>query len=168
MFQGCTGIVRMVFALGVTAIPNDFANGTGVVQISLPQSVTSIGARAFMNCKALRVIVIPLDSVRTIGSQAFMNDDACTYNHFTSTSISPSWTITSIGANAFSLGTAEYGVSVDVYSPNNVASAKLNNYKGSYTYPDYESLTATQIWTSGACTVTLKTNTGELSITGNG
>lgn len=70
-----------------------YLNGKLVTELVIPDSVTSIGRRAFSYCKNLTSVTIP-DSVISIGDYAFSN---CT--ELTSVTISDS--VTSIGDYAF-------------------------------------------------------------------
>ena len=47
-----------------------FANCGNIDSISIPESVTTIGASAFFSCSGLKTIVIP-NSVTNIGAEAF-------------------------------------------------------------------------------------------------
>lgn len=69
--------------------------------------------------------------------------------------------ITSIGSDAFSLGTALAPVTAYVYSENNMADGRLDAYKGANTSFIYRTE-----WASGDCTVTLEN--GHLLVTGSG
>ncbi|MBQ3616844.1 MAG: leucine-rich repeat protein, partial [Bacteroidales bacterium] len=62
--------------------------------ITIPESVTAIGDKAFFNCKSLTSVTIP-ESVTSIGSDAFFN---CT----SLTSVTIPESVTSIGKSAFS------------------------------------------------------------------
>ncbi len=55
---------------GVTSIVKDAFYGSNIVSITIPDSVTSIGGRAFYNCSSLTSITIP-DSVTSIGEYVF-------------------------------------------------------------------------------------------------
>ncbi len=48
-----------------------FINQTNILQINIPNSVTSIGSSAFRNCSSLTSITVP-NSVASIGSSAFL------------------------------------------------------------------------------------------------
>jgi len=47
-----------------------FYNCTGLESITIPNTIESIGDRAFCNCKGLKSIMIP-DSVRNMGEKVF-------------------------------------------------------------------------------------------------
>ena len=64
-----------------------------IVSVSIPNSVTSIGERAFAGCNNLKAIVIP-DSVTSIGERAFAGCDSLT-------SVKIGNGVTSIGERAF-------------------------------------------------------------------
>lgn len=64
------------FAEGVIHIPNDLLTRQHKIEtISLPNSVESIGDRAFFQCTSLKNIVVG-NKLRSIGSQAFYNCSA--------------------------------------------------------------------------------------------
>ena len=101
-----------VTAIGAAA----FRNKTNITNITIPETVTSIGSRAFQNT-GIRYITIP-DSVTTLGHSAFMDCasletvilgsgiqtiDTNTFANCTSfTTLSNYDSVTSIGATAFS------------------------------------------------------------------
>ena len=58
-----------IFSSG-SNLDDNFTNYCGVMSVSIPNSVISIGRHAFRNCRNLTSIVIP-NSVLTIGSSAF-------------------------------------------------------------------------------------------------
>lgn len=65
------GVIR--FSTAITRIPNSaFTQCSGLVSISLPNSVLSIGSGAFTTCSSLQEISIPT-SVTSIESYAFAN-----------------------------------------------------------------------------------------------
>ena len=102
----CNAIIEtatntLVLGCKTTSIPNSvtsigdcaFMDCTGLVSITIPNSVTSIGEYAFENCTALTSITIP-NSVMNIGRETFLG---CT----SLTSIFIPNSVTSIGEYAF-------------------------------------------------------------------
>lgn len=55
---------------GVTEIGFDVFDGSNITLITIPDSVTSVGAFAFSNCNGLTSLIIP-NSVQSIGTDAF-------------------------------------------------------------------------------------------------
>jgi len=82
-----------VMAVGVDWSPIFGSNNTSVTSVTIPDSVTRIGAYAFINCTSLASVTIG-KSVTSVGYGAFIN---CT--SLTSVTIPDS--VTSIGAYAF-------------------------------------------------------------------
>lgn len=72
-----TNIEQLILGTEVETIPNNFAQGSKITQVVLPNSLISINASAFQDCSMLRRIVIP-DQVTTIGASAFRNCSALT------------------------------------------------------------------------------------------
>ena len=87
--NGNVTILDSVTSIGSSA----FEGCSGLTSVTIPDSVTSIGDRAFYGCSGLTRVTIP-DSVTSIGSSAF---SGCT--GLTSVTISDS--VTSIGDRAF-------------------------------------------------------------------
>ena len=70
-FYNCSGLMSITIPDSVTSIGSyAFYNCSGLMSITIPDSVTSIGSYAFYNCSGLMSITIP-DSVTSIGSNAF-------------------------------------------------------------------------------------------------
>lgn len=66
-----TGLVNVKLSNSITSIPDGiFSYCTELKSITIPDQVRSIGNEAFDNCTSLRSIIIP-DSVKKIGSMAF-------------------------------------------------------------------------------------------------
>ena len=92
LFVGCksTTIPNSVTSIGANA----FLDCSGLTSITIPNSVTSIGGSAFSGCKGLTSITIP-NSVTSIGGYAFSGCSGLT-------SITIPNSVTSIGGSAFS------------------------------------------------------------------
>lgn len=70
-FYGCTGLISVSIPNSVTNIGSAaFAHCTGLTSVSIPNSVINIGDDAFLRCSGLTSISIP-NSVTSIGSVAF-------------------------------------------------------------------------------------------------
>ncbi len=70
-FEGCSGLMSITIPNSVTTIGRyAFQYCSGLTSITIPESVTSIGSSAFSGCSGLTSITIP-DSVTSIGSSAF-------------------------------------------------------------------------------------------------
>ena len=140
-FYGCTALTSVKVASGNTIYDSrnncdaiiETASNTliaGCKNTVIPNSVTSIGRRAFFGCSGLTSITIP-NSVTSIGEQAFGSCSGLT-------SITIPNSVTSIGESAFS-GTPWYD-----NQPNGVVYAGLNVYMYKGTMPDNTSITIQQ------------------------
>ena len=70
-FNGCMSLTNITIPDSVKSIGNAaFASCTSLTSIRIPDSVKSIGYEAFWNCTSLKSIQIP-DSVKIIGYEAF-------------------------------------------------------------------------------------------------
>ncbi len=69
-FYGCTGLISVTIPNSVTSIGSAFWGCTGLTSVTIPNSVTSIGEYAFYGCTGLTSITIP-NSVTDIGEYAF-------------------------------------------------------------------------------------------------
>ena len=85
-----------------------FSNCTSLTSVTIGNSVTSIGGHAFDDCTSLTSVTIP-DSVTEIGSDAF-------YNCTSLTSVTIPDSVTSIGSRAFSGCTGELTVNCNIPS----------------------------------------------------
>ena len=114
----------------VTSIGNKaFYECKGLTSVTIPDSVTSIGNNAFQYCRGLKTITIP-ENVTSIGKFAFQGCNALT-------SITIPENVTSIGSNAFSGCWALTSITI----PENVTSIGDNAFCGcsklkSITIPD--------------------------------
>ena len=98
-FLRCTGLVSVTLPESITSISDAaFYECGSLTSITIPQSVTSIGGSAFYGCSSLTSVTIP-NSVTSIGYDAF-----CNCHNLASISIPAS--VTSIGNAAFSNGSA--------------------------------------------------------------
>jgi hypothetical protein len=94
IFELCTGLTSIAIPNSVTTIgERAFEDCRNLTSITIPNSVTSIGDRTFYDCSRLTSITIP-NSVMSIGSSAF-------YSCSSLTSITIPNSVTSIGEVAF-------------------------------------------------------------------
>ena len=91
LFRSCNLQDRLTFGATVTRIPNNIGFNAGLTSITIPNSVTSIGAGAFQD-NSLTSITIP-SLVTSIGASAFQSNSL--------TSITLPDSVTSVGTNAF-------------------------------------------------------------------
>ena len=108
------GLTALLLPANLKSIEQAALAGNDFVSISIPESVTSIGADAFYGCKKLTAILIPA-SVSSFGERTFSNCDALakaqietselpagTFTGCTSlTEVTLPATLTTIGADAF-------------------------------------------------------------------
>ncbi|WP_315069332.1 leucine-rich repeat domain-containing protein [uncultured Clostridium sp.] len=88
-----SGITGVTIEGGITHLDSTFGNDTALKNVTLPNTLTSIGDSTFGGCTQLSSIIIP-DSVKSIGSMPF---NGCT----SLTSIYVPDSVTSIGSNSF-------------------------------------------------------------------
>ena len=118
-FDGCSAITTFTFGDEVESIPNYLCyHMDRLTQITIPNSVTSIGEDAFNGCASLTSVTIP-NSVTSIGRRAF-----CGCSALTSVTIGNSVTI--IGDEAFSYCSALTSVTI----PNSVTIIKYSAFYG--------------------------------------
>lgn len=73
VFRNCYGLINVIIPNSVTSIGViAFSSCYGLTSITIPNSVTSIGYQAFQHCNNLTTVTIP-NTVATIGDYAFCN-----------------------------------------------------------------------------------------------
>ena len=126
VFRNCSGLLSITIPNSVTSIGDDaFEYCSGLTAIEIPESVTNIGYYAFSGCSGLTSIAIP-DSVTSIGNYAFQDCSGLT-------SITIPDSVTDIGFGAFN-----YCVNiVEVRVPQ---SALLKGLKSVFSNSTYEKI----------------------------
>ena len=72
-FYDCKNLMNITIPNSITTIGGHaFYNCESLTEVTIPDGVTTIGAEAFYSCSSLTEVIIP-DSVTTIGRVAFMN-----------------------------------------------------------------------------------------------
>ena len=97
----------------VQVLPDNFVNGSKITSVTIGNSVTSIGNRAFEYCSGLVTVTIP-NSVTSIGYEAFYQCDGLT-------SVTIGNSVTSIGNYAFSKCTRLTSITTLIEDPSSVA-----------------------------------------------
>ncbi len=104
-FNDCSNLVNIAIPNSVTSIGEGaFRNCTGLRSITLPDGITSIAPDTFWCCESLTGITIP-DSVTSIGENAFYLCESLT-------GITLPDSVTSIGENAFYLCKSLTGITL--------------------------------------------------------
>ena len=80
-FVGCLNLKEVEFQEGITTIPQTLFAGTGLEQITIPDTVKTIKSHAFVNCDSLREVNLP-ESLTTIGDGVFYVCDGLPYIDF--------------------------------------------------------------------------------------
>ena len=107
VFYGCQNLITAILSENITSLPTwdkphqvlgsitvgFFEGCSSLTSVTIPNSVTSIGDRAFLDCSNLTSVTIP-DSVTSIGNYAF-------YDCSSLTSVTIPNSVTSIGYGAF-------------------------------------------------------------------
>ncbi len=69
-FKNCAGLISITIPEGVETIGNNAFSYSGLTSVAIPSSVTSIGNSAFINCRKLTSVTIA-EGVGNIGSEVF-------------------------------------------------------------------------------------------------
>ena len=118
-YNGCTGLTSITIPNSVTTIgQRAFLECRGLTSVSIPNSVTSFGDYVFSGCSGLTSITIP-NSVTSIGVSAFRDCSGLT-------SVTIPNSVTSIGIGAFSGCTSLTSVTI----PNSVTSIGVSAFSG--------------------------------------
>ncbi len=115
-----SNIVHVTIGNEVETIPNSFANGSKITELSIPNSVLAIGSSAFCNCSGLSGDLIIPNSVTSIYDGAFSGCSGLT-------SVNIGNSVTSIGDYAFYNCS---GLSGNLTIPNSVTSIGNNAFRG--------------------------------------
>lgn len=128
-FYHCGSMTTLVLGSGLLTIgPDAFRDCSSITEIVIPDSVTTIGAQAFQNCTSATSIQIG-SGVTSIDQRAFQNCPVVEMIIFKATG----WNVTSIGSEAFGLGVEGHPTTAIVYSHDNVADGRLDDYKNTNT-----------------------------------
>ena len=111
-FRKCTALTDVTFEDGRTKLPNTLLEDSGIRQLTVPQTVTTIGYSAFSGCTQLTAITLPA-GLRELGSEAFKG---CTA--LTGVALPDSLTALSHGAfeNCTSLTAVEFPAGITPFS----------------------------------------------------
>lgn len=71
-FSGCSGLKRVSFDDDATAIPGALFGNTGLEEVIVPDTITSIGERSFAGCTNLKELKLS-KNLDTLGNRAFLN-----------------------------------------------------------------------------------------------
>ena len=70
-FDGCSNLKTIEFEEGITQIPTGIFGNTGLENVKIPDTVTSIGERSFADCTKLEKIIFS-EKIETINGRAFL------------------------------------------------------------------------------------------------
>ena len=70
-FEGCSNLEKVEFEEGITQIPTGIFGNTGLENVKIPDTVTSIGERSFADCTKLEKIIFS-EKIETINGRAFL------------------------------------------------------------------------------------------------
>ena len=123
-FQNCSKLANITIPQGVTTIGNNTFDGCATLKaITIPSSVTSIGNYAFRNCSTMVRVNFP-SALTSIGTSAFENTPK-----LKSIPLASATSLTSIGASAFALSSADATATGLLVIPSGVTSIGGNAFK---------------------------------------
>ena len=70
-FEGCSNLEKVEFEEGITQIPTGIFGDTGLKEVEIPDTVTSIGERSFADCANLEKVILS-KNLKSIGNRAFV------------------------------------------------------------------------------------------------
>ena len=70
-FEGCSNLEKVEFEEGITQIPTGIFGDTGLKEVEIPDTVTSIGERSFADCANLEKVTLS-KNLKSIGNRAFI------------------------------------------------------------------------------------------------
>ena len=70
-FEGCSNLEKVEFEEGITQIPTGIFGDTGLKEVEIPDTVTSIGERSFADCANLEKVTFS-KNLKSIGNRAFV------------------------------------------------------------------------------------------------
>ena len=149
-FQNCSKLANITIPQGVTTISNYAFDGCATLKaITIPSSVTSIGNYAFRNCSTMVRVNFP-SALTSIGTSAFENTPK-----LKSIPLASATSLTSIGASAFALSSADATAAGLLVIPSGVTSIGGNAFKNrSGIIGVVICNTSTSNWTNCAATTT--------------
>lgn len=70
-FKGCTALTKISLPEGLTELQNSAFQASGLTEIELPTSVTTLGAYTFQNCKSLASVNFKGDGIKAFNGYIF-------------------------------------------------------------------------------------------------
>ena len=77
-FSGTPSLSNIQFPSSVTKMNNNVFQSSGIVIITLPETITTYGSGVFYNCRFLQKVIIDAATPPTIGANMFLNCTALT------------------------------------------------------------------------------------------
>ena len=137
-FSGCSGLISLTLPSNVTSIGySAFYGCIRLTSLTLPSSVTSIGSSAFEGCSSLTSLILP-SSVTEIGSSAFYGCSGLTSLTLPSSVTSIGWATFSGCSGLTSIYVSwESPLSIDASTFKDANTGKCILYVPKGTYDDY-------------------------------